>query len=133
METLVQDFRYGVRMLAKAPGFAAIAVLTLALGIGANTAIFSVVEGVLLAPLRLWEPDRLVTLRENSVSLKREMSVSYPDFVDWQRRAGSFTHLAAVRYLSGIRLQSLDQACFCTPRTDISDGGGLMQLPFRSK
>jgi len=94
-----------MKILARSPGFAALVILTLALGIGENTAIFSVVEGVLLAPLRLWEPDRLVTLRENSVSLKREMSVSYPDFVDWQRRAGSFTHLAAVRYL-GVDLTS---------------------------
>jgi predicted permease len=88
-----------IRTLARSPGFATIAILTLALGIGANTAIFSVVQGVLLAPLPFAQPERLVTVRENSMALKREMSVSYPDFHDWQIRAGSFQEMAAVRYL----------------------------------
>jgi predicted permease len=88
-----------VRTLARSPGFAIIAILTLALGIGANTAIFSVVEAVVLAPLPFAQPDRLVWVRETSMSLKREMSVSYPDFHDWQIQAGSFQQMAAVRYL----------------------------------
>src|SRR5580700_11908867 len=88
-----------IRTLARSPGFAIIAILTLALGIGANTAIFSVVQSVVLAPLPFNQPDRLVWVRENSMSLKREMSVSYPDFHDWQVQAGSFQQIVAVRYL----------------------------------
>jgi len=99
METLWKDLKYGLRMLARSPGFAAVAIVTLALGIGANTAIFSVVEGVVLAPLPYTEPDRLVVVRENSLTLKREMSVSYPDFLDWQRNAQSFQQMASVRWL----------------------------------
>ncbi|MGA2738248.1 MAG: ABC transporter permease [Bryobacteraceae bacterium] len=89
---------YAFRSLRKSPGFAAAAILTLALGIGANTAIFSVVEGVVLAPLPYPEPDRLTMVRENNLTLKREMSVSYPDFLDWQRGARSFQQMAAVKF-----------------------------------
>ena len=96
METLLQDIRYGLRMLRKSPGFTAVAVITLALGIGANTAIFSVVEGVVLAPLRYFEPDRLVTVWENNPRFSRVWD-SYPNFQDWQRNAGSFQQMAALR------------------------------------
>ena len=92
---LVQDLRHSVRTLAKAPGFTAIALLTLALGIGANTAIFSVVQGVLLAPLPYSEPERLVFVWQNNLTLKHLITVSYPDFLDWQRTVRSFQHMAA--------------------------------------
>ena len=96
MGTLLQDLRYGVRMLAKSPGFAAIAVLTLALGIGANTALFSVVNGVLLSPLPYPQPGSLVALYSRTANFQ-ESSISYPNFLDWQRENNSFAQLAAYR------------------------------------
>jgi len=97
MADLWQDLRYGLRMLAKIPGFTAVAMLTLALGIGANTAIFSMVNAVLLRPLPYSEPDRLV--RVVSVRLRdgADDNVSYPDFVDWRARNHVFEGLAVFR------------------------------------
>jgi putative ABC transport system permease protein len=95
LDSLLQDLRYGARMLRKNPGFTAIAVLTLALGIGANTAIFSVVQGVLLAPLPYREPDRLVMVLESNQRFPQD-AISYPNFQDWQRSARSFEQMAAV-------------------------------------
>lgn len=96
MQPLLQDIRYAFRVLAKSPGFAAIAVLTLALGIGANTALFSVVNGVLLNPLPYPHPDQLVALYSRT-STFAESSISYPNFLDWQRNNHSFAALAAYR------------------------------------
>ncbi len=90
-----QDVRYGLRMLAKTPGFTAVAVLTLALGIGANTAIFSVVEGVVLASLPYRQPDRLVIVAESNERFPED-AISYPNFLDWQRSAHSFQQMAAL-------------------------------------
>jgi predicted permease len=95
IEQLLQDASYGVRALRKNSGFAIVIVLTLALGIGANTAIFSVVRGVVLAPLPYPEPNRLVMVWESRPNVKT-LSTSYPDFMDWQRNAGSFEQMAAL-------------------------------------
>src|SRR5574338_313023 len=84
MSTLLQDLKYGLRQLARSPGFTAVAVLTLALGIGANTAIFSLVNAILLRPLPYHEPDRLVMLWErNPAKGIGEELVTGPDFIDW--------------------------------------------------
>jgi MacB-like periplasmic core domain len=95
LEQLFDDVRFGLRMLRKNPGFTAVAVLTLALGIGANAAIFSVVEGVTLAPLPYREPDRLVLVWLYNLALKSPTPLSYPDFLDWQRNARSLQQMAA--------------------------------------
>ena len=94
VETLLQDLRYGLRTLWKNPGFSAVAVLTLALGIGANSAIFSVVEGVMLAPLPYFQPDRLTAIWESHPGAPH-VWISYPNFQDWQRHARSFQQMAA--------------------------------------
>jgi predicted permease len=94
MTTLIQDLRYGLRMLAKNPGFTAVALLALALGIGANTAIFSVVNGVLLRPLPYADPGRLMSVYERSREFG-QMAVAYPNFLDWRRENHSFTDMAA--------------------------------------
>jgi predicted permease len=98
VETCWQDLRYGARTLRKSPGFTIVAVLTLALGIGANTAVFSVVEGVLLAPLPYSHPDRLVAIWENNLHFKQVVWPSYPNFKDWQGSARSFQRMAAVKW-----------------------------------
>jgi predicted permease len=98
VETCWQDLRFAARMLGKSPGFTTVAVLTLALGIGANTAMFSVVEGVLLAPLPYRHPDRLAVVWENNLHFKQVVWPSYPNFKDWQRSARSFQRMAAVRW-----------------------------------
>ncbi|PYY01228.1 MAG: hypothetical protein DMG64_14960 [Acidobacteria bacterium] len=94
LEAFWQDLRYGARMLAKSPGFALIAILTLALGIGANTAIFSVVNGVLLNPLPYPHPEQIVSLFTEMPNFKNG-SISYPNFEDWRRMNRSFSSIAA--------------------------------------
>jgi putative ABC transport system permease protein len=96
MNSIWMDLRYAVRMLAKSPGFTLIAILTLALGIGANTALFSVVNGVLLNPLPFPHPNQL-TIVDNTFPNFGETSVSYPDYLDWARDSQSFSSLAAYK------------------------------------
>jgi putative ABC transport system permease protein len=98
MSQFLQDLRFGARGLAKSPGFAAVALATIALGIGANTAIFSVVDAVLLRPLPFPEPERLVAVFQTQARQDvGQTGASYPNYADWQARAQSFDGLAAIR------------------------------------
>jgi putative ABC transport system permease protein len=102
METLVQDFRYSLRVLLKSPGFAAVAVIVLALGIGANTAIFSVVNAVLLRPLPYQDPGRLVQVWHvppaKSFPGMTRFSVSAANYLDWREQNHAFEQLAIYNY-----------------------------------
>src|SRR5215469_16254538 len=99
MNTFLFDLRYGLRMLVKSPGFTAIAVLTLALGIGANTALFSVVNGVLLNPLAYPHSDKLVAIYEkyDKQGGLESAPIEYMNFLDWQRDSRTFASMAAYR------------------------------------
>jgi hypothetical protein len=92
-----QDIRHTLRMLRKFPGFTVVAILTLALGIGANTAIFSIVNGVLLNPLPFPHPQELTVLYEHTTNFEK-FSISYPNFLDWQRTNSTFASRAAYRH-----------------------------------
>ena len=98
LDNLLQDVRYAVRSYAKAPSFALTILVTLALGIGASTAIFSMVNGILLRPLPLPDPDTLVYANEINTNRRGQaISVSWPNYLDWRARAQSFTALALTR------------------------------------
>ena len=96
LETCWQDIRFGARMLRKNPGFTAVVVLTLALGIGANTAVFSVVNGVLLKPLPYRDPGRLLRLWESSLQGGTLGTVAPANFYDWREQSRSFEKMAAI-------------------------------------
>ena len=98
MTGFAQDLRYAVRALKRAPGFAAVSILTLALGIAATTIVYSIVDGILLRPLPIQDPDRVMMLRETYNGV--EGSVSWLNFEDWQKRQTSFEQLAAWRGLA---------------------------------
>ena len=98
---LWQDLKHAVRMLVKKPGFTLIAIVTLALGIGANTAIFSVVNAVLLRPLPYPNADRLVAVSENSLKAS-DISVAYPDYLDWRAQQSVFEEMSARMPTGGI-------------------------------
>src|SRR5476649_2632973 len=91
----MNDLKFALRQLWKYPGFSAVAILTLALGIGACTAIFSVVNAVLLRPLDYPDPARLVVMRETQLPDFPEFSVSPPNYLDWEKQTKSYENLAA--------------------------------------
>src|SRR6267378_1085286 len=96
----IQDLRYGLRMLGKSPAFTVIAILTLAVGIGANTAIFSIVNGVLLSPLPFPNANHIVSMFQDKPNFPKG-SISYPNFLDWQRENHAFESVAAYRWADG--------------------------------
>src|SRR5688500_4746810 len=109
MKTLLQDVRYGLRVLARAPGFTAVAVLAVALGVAANTAIFSVVNAVLLEPLPYRDPGRLVSLWEmNKARDARQNLLSPANLIDWKEQTYVFEDVAA----------------FVDSRVNLTGGGG---------
>src|SRR6185369_15454670 len=97
MENWLKDVRYGIRVLIRNPAFTAVAVIALALGIGANAAIFSVVNAVLLRPLPFAEPDRLMMIRETKLPQFPEFSVAPGNFLEWQKQNTTFAALVAVQ------------------------------------
>ncbi|MGA8598350.1 MAG: ABC transporter permease [Bryobacteraceae bacterium] len=107
IETLFHDVRYGLRTLRKSPGFTSAALLTLALGIGATTAIFSVVYAVLLRPLPYKDPSRLIVLNETTPKVGT-VSVSYLNFLDWRAQSRAFSEMAAV-HGGGFNLAGITQ------------------------
>src|ERR1700688_2144771 len=96
-DAVSQDLRFSLRTLTGNPGFTCVAVLTIALGVGANTAMFSVVEGVLLAPLPFRQADRLTFLWQNRPGVP-QLEASYPNFEDWERTSRSFDSMSAVTF-----------------------------------
>ena len=128
MSSLWQDLRYALRGIRRAPGFAALIVLTLALGIGANTAIFSVVNGVLLRPLPYKNSDRLVEIRSSAANGRIRFGVSYPDYQDLQNLSGSFAAVGAYTSdrlnLTGAGGPKEIQAALVSPELF-----GVMQVP----
>src|SRR2546423_2922524 len=128
MGTLLQDFRYGLRMLAKKPGFTLIAVVALALGIGANSAIFSVVNAVLLRPLPFDKPERLV--QGWATNAKRGWSkapFSYLNFADFRDQNQSFEHIAAYAEASAAftYADAPEQLAGCRATADLLRGPGV--------
>ncbi len=111
LEDFVQDIRYGIRTLAKNPGFTVVAVLTLALGIGANTAIFSVVQNVLLRPLPYTQPENLVEIWNTYAPQVPRAGLSPGDYADWRQQAKSFSEMGAYADVSyGFNLTGEGQA-----------------------
>ena len=122
MTTLLQDLRYGLRTLSKSPAFTVIALFTLALGIGANTAIFSIVNAVLLKPLPFPESEKLMfmTSASEKQGVTRNFATSYADFLDWRATAKSFTAMASY-HQDSFTLAGLDQPLHVSGETVSGD------------
>ncbi|MBZ5493542.1 MAG: ABC transporter permease [Acidobacteriia bacterium] len=122
MTTLLQDLRYGLRTLSKSPAFTVIALFTLALGIGANTAIFSIVNAVLLKPLPFPDSDKLVFMTSafEKQGVTRNFSTSYADFLDWRSTAKSFTAMASY-HGDSFTLAGMDQPLHVSGETVSGD------------
>jgi len=142
METLWQDLRYGLRMLLKRPGFTAVAIIALALGIGANTAIFSVVNAVLLRPLPFAAPERLMSVWETNLQRGvNRNSVAYPNFADWREQNHVFERMASYHdsdlMLTGVsepaRLQGAVVNADLFPLLGVSPSLGRAFLPDEDK
>src|SRR5690606_13618943 len=118
--TFLHDLRFSVRSLLKAPGFTAIAVLTLMIGIGGTTAIFSVVNGVLLRPLPYPEPDEVMQIRHVGETGGSQISVSYPNFVDLRDQNGTFESMAA--YAARIAVLSESDAAVRVSAAEVTGG-----------
>jgi predicted permease len=97
MDTLLQDLRYALRMLARTPGFAVAVILTLALGVGVNTAFFSVANFVVLRPLSVKDPGQLVVLAMREKATSEILDVSYPDFLDYRKQTSAFSDILAYK------------------------------------
>ncbi len=122
MNTLIQDIRYGLRLLLKNKGFAAVAVLALALGVGANTAIFSLVNGVLLRPLPFPNPDQIVYFEGRNPSQGiTDSNISLPDFMDWAQQNDLFASIAAF-YTGNANLGAEGAEPERVPRTGVTSG-----------
>jgi putative ABC transport system permease protein len=118
---MFNDLRYGIRMLAKSPGFTAVAVVTLAVGIGANTTIFSVVNAILLRPLRLEDPDRLVVLYETNLKQRGRRYPTATSYLEWKKHTQVFEDIGRGEFgagpatLSGIGRAERIRLSHCTP------------------
>ena len=108
MTGLLQDLRYAFRQLRKSAGFTAVAVITLALGIGANTAVFSVIDAVMLRPLPYYQPERLIAAESVNSRAPGFGALSYPDFFDWRSRNHTLTHLVSY-HDDALTLSGLDR------------------------
>lgn len=126
MDSLVKDIRYGMRSLLKHRGLTVLAIITLALGIGANTAMFSVINTVLLRPLPYAEPDRLVWMNESGPEVASRW-LSYPNFVDWRERSQSFESMSTFRGWS-VTLTGTDQPVNINARMVAADYFKVMRV-----
>ncbi|MCU1267450.1 MAG: hypothetical protein JWM21_3768 [Acidobacteria bacterium] len=126
MDSLIKDIRYGVRSLLKRRSLTALALVTLALGIGANTAMFSVINAVLLRPLPYAEPDRLVWMNESGPDVASRWP-SYPNFVDWRERSKSFEAMSTFRGWS-VTMTGTDQPLNLNARMVAADYFKVMRV-----